>query len=131
MEWLKTYHLVKPPLWFKDDEFANQKTCELRWYLLPIVQPLRGEGLNYPDQKSLIPAEYEVASAIEEITKIILMKKKFGAFQRPENLHRTNDTIQCGQRIAVGGINLFEITGFWDSDEKEKLGVALSRKPYI
>ena len=55
------------------NEVSTKKTtCQLRWHLVPIKGVLDETGKDYFEQWALLPESYEVPSAVEEVTKILL-----------------------------------------------------------
>lgn len=96
-----------PNPWYETKLFANQKTCGLRWYLMSLEIVPNSTGLTYEEQTSILPPEYEVPYAIEEIAKNIFFYRKNRLYINSANWSRCRDVFDCGH-VSVG---FFDIKG--------------------
>jgi hypothetical protein len=82
----------------KESHFVRAQTCDLRWYLsLREPVPFSG-GKTWEGQEALLPPEYEVPSAVCEITKIVLYYR----------IARTRPYIPDGQTWNEFGIRCWD-----------------------
>lgn len=58
--------------------FAVEKTCEFRWYLMPLYPLLTNRHKPIQEQLSAIPAGYEWADAVVELLKRVLFFRLTG-----------------------------------------------------
>lgn len=62
--------------WYRNELCATQETCSYRWYLM-LKEIVPGTlGKTYAEQVKMLPPEYEVPLAVEEVAKNILYYKK-------------------------------------------------------
>lgn len=115
---------------YKDEEFATQKTCGLRWYLMLREIVPGSENKTYEEQLVMLPPEYEVPFAIEETTKDITCFKKNGTYLNPNRWGRCQDISSDGGRVRVGGFGragLF-VDDDWGGGRSSFIGLSASRK---
>jgi len=67
------------------ENFANELTCGFRWYLMPLEIVPNSTSKTYQEQLAMLPTDYKVSLAIEEVTKEILYYRKNGIFLNPTN----------------------------------------------
>lgn len=67
-----------------ENELYNQKVLDSSWYLMPIRFNVLVEDrfISFPDHIKMIPDAYELASAVEEATKQIFIKRWTGHFAK-------------------------------------------------
>lgn len=121
-----------PDPWYFKEKFATETTMSLRWYLLHTNIIPKSEGKDFYGQKKLLPVEYEVPSAITEITKDLLVFKKTGLYANLSKFARCTD-LTDGGRIHVGHLGHLRagelhIGCGWDSQYDYEIGIAASRK---
>jgi hypothetical protein len=66
-----------PDPWYIKENFAAEKTCALRWYMMPLDNIPNSTSKTYREQVAILPPEYEVPFAVEDVTKNILYYKKW------------------------------------------------------
>jgi hypothetical protein len=117
-----------PDSWYSQQTFAAE-TAKLRWYLLLASIVPNSTNTAWTDQLAMLPADYEVPTAIEEVSKDILAYRKTGTFLNPGVYARVNNTTSDGYRVVVGrfdgdglSINRWDDLGIYD------VGLAPSRK---
>lgn len=137
MKWQEThpttgqpkFYFYPPDCWYKDEKFANQPTCAFRWYLMPLQIVPDSESKTYQDQMAMLPAEYEVPYAIEEVTKDLLYHRKNGTFLNPLRYGRCQDVSSSGRRVYVGGFDSHGLyVDYWTDARYDRVGMAASRK---
>ena len=123
------FYSYAPSSWYTGHPFAVDKTMKLRWYLLLKDIVPNSTSTAWDKQLLMLPAEYEVPTAIEEVSKDILAYRKTGIYLNPSVYARVNDTASDGDRVRIGyfvgdglGIDL------WDDDGGSGIGVSASRK---
>jgi len=112
------------------EPFSARATCSLRWYLMPLNVWTVSRGKTYEEQVAMMPVEYEVPLAVEEVTKLILYFMRTRSYLDPEAFARCRELTSDGDRVLVGG---FDQTGIavssWTDDYQAwSMGLALSRK---
>lgn len=130
-------------LWYGQERFATEMTCELKWYLLPLSPTPNPSLRTYKEQVAMLPrvykdAEgYEVSTAVVEVTKYILYSIKneplyveaWGQCQDPvtDHLHPNGAkvTVGCSKKCGI------EIIRCDDTLKNIRIGLALLRKPLI
>lgn len=115
--------------WYRNEQFANDVTCEFRWYLMPLEIVPNSERKTYQDQLVLLPAEYEVPTAIAEVTKDILAFRKTGTYVNPSRYGQVLDVSSFGFHVYVGifgrgGLDVDD----WDDFRFDRIGLAAARK---
>jgi len=116
--------------WYAKEKFGNEPTCGFRWYLMPLEILPDSTDKTYQEQVAMLPADYEVPHAIEEITKDILYYRKNGICLFPIRYGRCQDVTSDGRRVRVGGFASYGLGVFccWDGGRSDDIGVAASRK---
>lgn len=124
------FYSYAPIVWYSEQKFAKETTMDFRWYLLhQNIVPNSGDK-TYDDQKAVLTADYEVPSAITEVTKDLLVFRKTGKFVNPSRCARCECVTSNGGRVHVGGFcgdGLF-VGDHWDDHRYCGFGVAASRK---
>jgi hypothetical protein len=124
------FALYAPTVWYSNEEFAKKTTMGFRWYLLHQSTVPKFGGKTYYEQKAMLPPEYEVASAVTEVTKNLLVFRKTGNFVNPSDYARCQCETSDGYRVIVGsfGEDGLNIHGCWIDDRTYWHGLAASRK---
>lgn len=118
-----------PSSLYSQQKFAIEITGEWRWYLdlLEIVPNSTNKWWN--DQKALLPAEYEVPLAVNEVAKHLQYYKKNGIWLNKSRYGRCEDVTSGGHRVYVGyhpADGLY--VSYWHGGPYGSIGVAASRK---
>lgn len=116
--------------WYSKEKFATETTCDLRWYLLHTNIVPESENKTYDEQKAMLPAEYEVPSAITEVAKDLLVFKKTGVYANPSRYGRCTDVDSFGGRVLVGVLGAYGllIYRYWGDGRRYDISVSASRK---
>lgn len=114
-------------------EFEKTKTPQFRWYLLPLSFVPNTHAMHLIDQVQIIPREYDVPLAVEEILKVILYFKKNGIYLNPTKFARCADTYFHGKYAHVGSFGFWGLTlGCWSPHVPHPdVALAASRRPSI
>lgn len=125
---LRFYHYV-PDAWYSKEKFANEPTCSFRWYLMPLEIIPNSTDKTFEQQKAMLPADYGVPLAIEEVTKHTLYYKKNGIYLNQTKYGRCQDISSDGSRVYVGcsasdGLDVYDWVDFAD----DVVGLASVRK---
>ena len=125
--WFRSY---QPGAWCAEEKFATEQTCAFRWYLMLLEIVPNSTNKTFQEQTAMLPADYEVPLAIEEVTKLILYRRKNSVFLNRLEHGRCQDTIFGCYPVSVGGFSSrgFHITRYWDSGFYYGVGLAASRK---
>ncbi len=124
------FYSYPPDCWYKNEPFANEVSCQLRWYLcLKEIVP-GSENKTFDGQQAMLPPEYEVPSAVEEVTKCLACFKKTGIYLNPNRYGRVRDTSSGGGRVHVGlfGAGGLFVYSDWAGSRWGGVGLAASRK---
>lgn len=115
--------------WYSKKKFATDTTMSLRWYLLHTNIVPKSEDKTFDRQRAMLPAEYEVPSAIVEVAKNLLFFKKTGVYATPR-YGRCTDVDSDGDRIVVGGFGAggLDIDLYWDGGRDGVICISASRK---
>jgi hypothetical protein len=115
---------------YREQTFATERMCELRWYLMLVNIIPNSEHKTYTEQlRDCLPSEYEVPTAIAEVTKDVLYHRKRGQYPNSTRWGRTKDMISCGCRVYVGSCNESVDVDYWREDHcYDDIGLAASRK---
>ncbi|MFH1894326.1 MAG: hypothetical protein ABH813_00250 [Patescibacteria group bacterium] len=133
-----------PGNWFEKKKFANEPTCGFRWYLMLLEIVPNSTHKPYKEQVAMLPAEYEVPFAIEEVSKnFLLYYKQNFVYLHPLGWGRCQDVAWVGHRVHINrSVNHYSIPGGLasiglgvgcglSSDLGWEIGLAASRKsPY-
>ncbi|OGN40855.1 MAG: hypothetical protein A2606_02540, partial [Candidatus Yanofskybacteria bacterium RIFOXYD1_FULL_42_10] len=91
-----------PDSWYHQQVFATDKTMKLRWYLLLKNIVPNSTLTSWNDQKAMLPAEYEIPTAVEETAKDLFVQRKTGIYPNLKVYARVDDTSSNGHRVNVG-----------------------------
>jgi len=125
------FYRYAPDAWYTNEQFANEVTLRLRWYLLLKDIVPNSENKTFDEQKAMLPKEYEVPSAVVETAKDLLIYKKTGIYVNPDRYARTADLDSDRSRVDVGGCGAGGVLVDyyrWDDLRRACIGVAASRK---
>lgn len=119
-----------PSSCYAQQKFATEKTMGLRWYLLHIHIVPNSTSTAWSDQLAMLPAEYEVPTAVTETAKDLLVYRKTGVYPNLKVYARVDDTTSDGRRVDVGccGYSDGVDVDCWGDDDDYYLGLAVSRK---
>ncbi|MBI2450877.1 MAG: hypothetical protein HYV52_00850 [Parcubacteria group bacterium] len=119
-----------PSAWYSKQKFARETTMDFRWYLLHQNIIPKSEDKTYDDQKTMLTANYEVPSAITEVTKDLLVFRKTGNFVNQSRYARCECVASGGGRVDVGdfGENGLRVSSYWGGGRYGSIGLAASRK---
>lgn len=121
-----------PDNWYAKEKFANEPTCGFRWYLMPLEIVPNFRNKTYRKQAAMLPAEYEVPFAVEEVSKVILHCKKNGIYLNSLKWGRCQDVTSNGRRVIVGNFDSWglDVTDWvWLNGRNDHdVGLATSRK---
>lgn len=94
-----------PDCWYSKEKFATKKTSDFRWYLkLKEIIPF-STNKTRQEQTKMLPDEYGVPFAVEEVAKEILYFKKNGVYLNLNRYVRCQDLDSHGARVTVGGFS--------------------------
>jgi hypothetical protein len=115
---------------YSGQKFAKETTMDFRWYLLHQNIVPKSEDKTYGDQKAMLTADYEVPSAITEVTKDLLVFKKTGNFVNSSWDARCECVTWDGRHVSVGDFDEdgLVVDDCLNDDCDFNLGVAASRK---
>ncbi len=124
------FYRYTPDAWYSKEKFATETTCDLRWYLLHTSIVPKSEDKTFDEQRAMLPAEYEVPSAIAEVSKDLLVFKKTGVYANPSRYGRCTDVDSDGSRVCVGYFDAggLRVNDYWDDRRDDYIGVSASRK---
>lgn len=119
-----------PESWYSKEKFATKTALAPRWYLLLKDIVPGSENKTFDEQKAMLPAEYEVPTAVAETTKDVLVFKKTSVYANPNRYARTSDVVSGGYRVLVGNCDPHGVhVSYWDDGNPyDFLGVGASRK---
>jgi hypothetical protein len=124
------FYSYAPSAWYSEQKFAKETTMDFRWYLLHQNIVPKSEDKTYDEQVQMLTADYEVPSAITEVTKDLLVFKKTGNFVNPSRYARCECVTSFGDRVDVGfsGERGLFVDFCWADGRYHSFGVAASRK---
>jgi len=124
------FYSYTPDNWYSKEKFGNEPTCEFRWYLMPLEIVPDSTNKTYSGQTAMLPVDYEVPLAIEEVTKVILYYRKNGIYLNPTRYGRCQDVSSDGHRVDVGYFDSggLDANDYWGDDRYYYIGLAASRK---
>jgi len=96
------FYSYAPSSWYHQQAFATDKTMKLRWYLLLKNIVPNSTSTSWNDQKAMLPAEYEIPTAVEETAKDLYAQRKTGIYPNLKVYARVDDTSSDGSRVGVG-----------------------------
>ncbi len=113
--------------WYANQEFAQDSVCDLRWYLMPLEVIPNSTNKIYQAQVMMLPKEYGVPKAVEEVTKVLLYFFKNATFLNWLRWGRTRDVTSASDPVSVGGFDKFGLSVDDGPDSEETTGIATSR----
>ena len=118
--------------WYKEEAFAIEKSCNLRWYLMLLESPLEARDMDYEEHLAMLPLEYEMPLAVEEVMKDLSYCLKNGAYVNTVQWARCRDVpdIKPDYHVVVGlfsGQNGLFINACSDS-YRDLIGLGASRR---
>ena len=124
------FYFYAPSAWYSNEKFAKETTMSFRWYLLHQNIVPKSEDKTYGDQKAMLTADYEVPSAVTEVTKDLLIFRKTGNFVNSSRYARCECVTSDGFRVIVGYFdgNGLVVDNYWVDDRYYSVGLAASRK---
>ncbi len=124
------FYSYTPDAWYSKEKFATDTTMDLRWYLLHTNIVPKSEDKTFDEQKAMLPAEYEMPSAITEVAKDLLVFKKTGVYANPSRYGRCTVVDSDGRRVSVGYFDAggLVVDRYWDDHRLDRIGVSASRK---
>lgn len=117
-----------PSAWYSEQKFAKETTMSLRWYLLHQNIVPKSEDKTYGEQVRMLTADYEVPSAVAEVTKDLLVFRKPGNFVNHSRYARCECVTSDGDRVYVGFFGDHGLDVYWDGSRGCNIGLAASRK---
>ena len=96
------FYSYAPSSWYHQQAFATDKTMKLQWYLLLKNIVPNSTSTSWNDQKAMLPAEYEIPTAVEETAKDLSAQRKTGLYPNLKVYARVDDTSSDGSRVGVG-----------------------------
>lgn len=127
------FYSYAPVAWYSKEKFATKTTMSSGWYLLHTSIIPKSEYKTYEKQKAMLPAEYEVPSAIVETVKNLFVFKKTCNYMDISRYARCIDISSIGDRVHVGffGPLGLEILCQSDYNRYQSVGIAASRRPGV
>jgi len=115
--------------WYSKEEFAREATMDFRWYLIHKSMIPKSRNKTYDDQEAILTTDYEVPSAVTEVTKDLLVFRKTGTFVNSTRWARCKCVTSDGGRVVVGffGKHGLTINSFRDLDGHYLISLAASR----
>ena len=124
----KFYSYV-PQAWYSEQKFAKETTMKFRWYLLHQNILPGSENRTFDDQMKMLTADYEMPSAIAEVTKDLFVFKKAGNYVNLSRYARTACVSSFGGHVGVGlFVGGWLSVNCWSDSPVSAFGVAASRK---
>ncbi len=123
------FYSYAPSSWYHQQAFATDKTMKLRWYLLLKDIVPNSTSTSWNDQKTMLPAEYEVPTAVEETAKDLYTQRKTGIYPNLKVYARVDDVSSDSYCVDVGfccdgGVGVSD----WDDSGSSYVGVGASWK---
>ncbi len=83
------------------------KTCQLRWYFMPVGKVHGSTSLSFAKQEKMLPEDYEVPSAIERVTANILYYLRNGRYMDSGDYTvNVKDTYNDRSGVGIRGLDL-------------------------
>ncbi len=114
--------------WYKENVFAKDATCQFRWHLMLREIMPNSTKKKVADQPGMLPAEYEIPTAISEVTKNLLYYRKNNVWLNPARWARTAEMASRGRFSCVGSFERELSVSYWIGDPRYFVGVGASRK---
>lgn len=126
----KFYSYAPSSCWYTGHPFAVDKTMKLRWYLLLKDIVPNSTSTSWNDQKAMLPAEYEVPTAVEETAKDLYVPRQTGGVYPNLKVYaRVDDLSSDGDRVHVGDCHDGSVgVDYWNDDGYSFVGLGASRK---
>ena len=123
------FYRYSPNCWFEKENFAISSTLELRWYLALKEAVPNSASKRWENMLSLLPPEYEPASPVAEVTKVLLYRKKNGVYLN-QNIYAACDDLDSDGRRVIVGLCLDDTVNVndWRGDPLGDVGLSASRK---
>lgn len=124
------FYAYPPECWYKQEQFATTVTCQLKWCLLLKEIVPGSESKLFNEQELMLPAEYEVPSAVAEAAKDLLCYKQTGVYPNPNRYASTSDVTSDGFRVVVGRCDAksLNVNFWWHGSRYNVVGVGAARK---
>ncbi len=116
---------------YSEEKFAKETTMDFRWYFLHRDIVPKSEDKDCEEQMTMLPQDYEVPSAITEVTKCLLVFRKTRKFVNYLRYARCECVTSGGHHINIGN---FDEVGLDINDYRISnrchypIGIAASRK---
>jgi hypothetical protein len=116
--------------WYAKEQFAAEQQLELRWHLMLKEIVPGSESKTWDEQRTMLPPEYEVPTAVAETAKDLLIFKKLGVYVNGNRYARTASVGSDGYLVIVGdcGPRGVRVDDRWDDRRDSIFGVGASRK---
>lgn len=123
------FYSYAPDAWYSKQKFAKEATMDFRWYLLHQNIVPNSQNKTYDEQQAMLTADYEVPSAVTEVTKDLLVFRKTGNFVKYLYYARC-ESVAWDDRVEVGNFSEkgLNIDYHWEGSRGFFIGVAASRK---
>jgi len=115
--------------WYAKEDFASQP-LSFRWHLMLREIVPNSESKTYEDQQKMLPAEYEVPTAVAETAKNILVFRKSGVYSNSKRYARCQEKTSAGRRVHVGSFGSvgLGVHRYWEGYRAGDIGVGAARK---
>ena len=116
--------------WYNEEPFANEESPDSRWYLMPLEVINDFTSKIYEEQVQMLPPEYEVPLAVEEVVKDLSYYIKNRVYLNAFDWGRCRDVSAPGSHVLVGRFNTngLLISEGQDSKQDYFTGLAASRR---
>lgn len=117
--------------WYGRMRFAKITVGQFRWDLMPIEILPNSTDKNYEEAASLLPLEYEMPFAMEEVMKNIFYFRKTGLYPNGAKWGWCQDIPLPGLHVRVGRFSERGLTVYlaWDGCRDPHIGVGACRLP--
>lgn len=114
---------------YKENDFTKNITCQFRWYLMLKEIVPNSTDKKPADQPGMLPKEYEIPTAISEVTKDLLYFRKNNVRLNPIKWARTEEMTSHDYFSCVGYFNERGLyVNYWIGNPHSGVGVGASRK---
>lgn len=126
------FYRYSPDCWHEKESFALSPTLGLQWYLGLKEAVPNSASKRWENMLPMLPPEYEVASPIAEVTKVLLYHKRNGVYLN-QNVYAACDTlVSVGLRVLVGLCRGDAVgVGGWNGNPYDSVGLSAFRKSGI